>query len=146
MFEPFVEPWSLNAFIQQKIMKGLFDVKINSSHLLNVNVTYAMALCLQNISFEILAILKSIDTQMVKLDKCEHKSTELRKPTNLSASINYRQSDQSLHPSFMNSTFLSSKAPKRSVNQYLFRNKTCMDADIYHSQDEELLPANQDSP
>lgn len=98
VFEPFVEPWSLNAFIQQKVDKGLFDVKINSSHLLNVNVTYAMALCLQTISFEIMGILQAINTQMAKEEKPEHKNIDLRKATNLSASVHHRSD-----PSFMGS-------------------------------------------
>lgn len=57
VFEPFVEPWNLSAFIQQKIENGQFDIKVSSKQLLNLNVTYAMALCLRNISYDILYII-----------------------------------------------------------------------------------------
>jgi len=43
------------------------DIKIRSSTLLNVNVTFGMALSIRNILFEITDIVEAVDKQMKRI-------------------------------------------------------------------------------
>ena len=47
-FEPFIEPWKMQASISQTVKNDMFDIKIFSKDLLNLNITYGMALSIRN--------------------------------------------------------------------------------------------------
>lgn len=144
VFEPFIEPWSLQAFISQKVEKGLLDVSIKSTQLLNVNITYAMALCLRNISAQITKTLRQIDKAIAReADGDEQHSGHTPKrgilPSSKSSIVT---SASSQHPaqasSLRPSQFKPSKSTKTLQNQYLFQNKSCLDMHISHSKEEEV--------
>lgn len=134
VFEPFLEPWTLQGHVAQKEQHGLFDVRIESSKLLNVNVTYAMALCLRNIGYEILRTLRGVEKVVVR-------SSEAREAKG--GSIDSRQS-------VVRDTITSQAGPRsftsvqrrrraaKGLNKYVFENKSCVDLHIHQGREDEI--------
>jgi hypothetical protein len=48
-YEPLIEPWSLNVYARQKLVKSSMDVEIRSNELFNINVSYGVIIALKMI-------------------------------------------------------------------------------------------------
>lgn len=48
-YEPLIEPYELSAFIKQKSKSSLMEINLNSSKMLNLNLTYGMALAIKKV-------------------------------------------------------------------------------------------------
>jgi hypothetical protein len=61
VFEPFIEPWTLQLIIEQKVANDIMNIEISSEEQLIFNVTYGMALSLRNIYVEALEQIYAVD-------------------------------------------------------------------------------------
>ena len=48
-YEPLIEPYDLNAFIKQKSKTSLMEISLKSEKMLNINLTYGMALAIKKV-------------------------------------------------------------------------------------------------
>ena len=52
-YEPLIEPWTFNAMVLQKTMYSAQEIKLSSDEMLNLNLTYGMALAIKRIQTKI---------------------------------------------------------------------------------------------
>ena len=52
-YEPLIEPWTMNAMMLKKTKNSAMEVKLSSDEMLNINLTYGMALAVKRITKKI---------------------------------------------------------------------------------------------
>ena len=89
VFEPFVEPWFIDVLVSKVKPKDLYDIRVKSNKLLNVNVTFGMALSLRNILFEIQDILAEIDKAISRRTQTLESEVQYQPSSSLKSSSIY---------------------------------------------------------
>ena len=86
-YEPLIEPWEIFATVKQKDLGSSQIIDVKSSKMLNLNLTYGVAICLKN-------VLDALDQNSedwvdeVQLEELKRKAT-MRKHSSNSNSIRY---------------------------------------------------------
>lgn len=112
-YEPLLEPWTFSAQVMQKTGNSAMEVNLSSDEMLNINLTYGMALAVKRIT-------KKINQQMEEWED-ENKNEETKRKT-MHQSLDKRKASKKKTPDSLKRRSIRDGEEDEEVSGFYFQN------------------------